>query len=157
MSAYVVSKPGCADFEAATRDPSANEEPMDFRVLAVDDEADFIETLVKRFTYRGIPVAAAASGPEALAALAAGPYDVVILDMRMPGMDGIAVLREIKKRHPLVEVIMLTGHASVEAGMQGMSLGAYDYVLKPVDFGELLEKARKASERKKLNEARSQA
>lgn len=130
---------------------------MDFRVLAVDDEADFIETLVKRFTFRKIPVTAAASGPEALAVLEQAPFDVVILDMRMPGMDGIAVLREIKKRHPLVEVIMLTGHASVEAGMQGMSLGAYDYVLKPVDFGELLDKARKASERKKLNESRAKS
>lgn len=135
--------------------PAAHEGPMDFRVLAVDDEADFIETLVKRFTFRKIPVTAAANGPEALARLDEAPYDVVILDMRMPGMDGIAVLREIKKRHPLVEVIMLTGHASVEAGMQGMSLGAYDYVLKPVDFAELLDKTRKASERKKLNEARS--
>ena len=82
---------------------------------------------------------------------------MVILDMRMPGMDGLAVLKEIKKRHPLVEVIILTGHASVESGMQGMSLGAYDYVLKPVDFGELLEKANKAYERKKLHESRPDA
>ena len=130
---------------------------MGLRVLAVDDEADFLETLVKRFTYRQIPVTAASSGREALAKLDAEAFDVVILDMRMPGMDGLAVLKEIKKRHPLVEVIILTGHASVEAGMQGMSLGAYDYVLKPVDFGELLEKARKAHERKELNEARSRA
>ncbi|HML62736.1 response regulator [Solidesulfovibrio sp.] len=130
---------------------------MGLRVLAVDDEADFLETLVKRFTYRQIPVTAASSGAEALARLDAEAFDVVILDMRMPGMDGLAVLKEIKKRHPLVEVIILTGHASVEAGMQGMSLGAYDYVLKPVDFEELLEKARKAHERKKLNEARSRA
>ena len=127
---------------------------MGLRVLAVDDEADFIETLVKRFTYRRIPVTAAANGPEALARLDREDFDVVILDMRMPGMDGLTVLQEIKKRHPLVEVIILTGHASVEAGMQGMSLGAYDYVLKPVDFGELLEKANKAYERKKLNESR---
>lgn len=128
---------------------------MGLRVLAVDDEADFIETLVKRFTYRQIPVTAAGSGPEALAKLDEQEFDVVILDMRMPGMDGLTVLKEIKKRHPLVEVIILTGHASVEAGMQGMSLGAYDYVLKPVAFGELLEKAQKAYERKKLHEARS--
>ncbi len=127
---------------------------MALRVLAVDDEPDFIETLVKRFRYRQIPVTAAQSGPEALARLEAEPFDVVILDMRMPGMDGLTVLKEIKKRHPLVEVIILTGHASVEAGMQGMSLGAYDYVLKPVDFEELLEKANKANERKKLHEAR---
>ncbi|OLN27557.1 response regulator receiver protein [Desulfovibrio sp. DV] len=127
---------------------------MGLRVLAVDDETDFIETLVKRFTYRQIPVTAASNGPDALALLDREPFDVVILDMRMPGMDGLTVLQEIKKRHPLVEVIILTGHASVEAGMQGMSLGAYDYVLKPVDFGELLEKAQKAYERKKLHESR---
>ncbi|MGE4537763.1 MAG: response regulator [Desulfovibrio sp.] len=128
---------------------------MGLRVLAVDDEADFIETLVKRFTYRQIPVTAASSGAQALELMESQDFDVVILDMRMPGMDGMTVLREIKKRHPLVEVIILTGHASVEAGMEGMSLGAYDYVLKPVDFGELLGKARKAHERKKLNEART--
>lgn len=126
---------------------------MGLRVLAVDDETDFIETLVKRFTYRQIPVTAASNGPDALSLLDREPFDVVILDMRMPGMDGLAVLQEIKKRHPLVEVIILTGHASVEAGMQGMSLGAYDYVLKPVDFGELLEKANKAYERKTLHES----
>ena len=128
---------------------------MGLRVLAVDDEADFIETLVKRFTYRQIPVTPAPGGRQALELLAAQDFDVVILDMRMPGLDRLATLKEIKKRHPLVEVIILTGHASVESGMQGMSLGAYDYVLKPVDFGELLEKARKAHERKKLNEARA--
>lgn len=143
-----------SDQAGAQRNPSPDGgERMGLRVLAVDDEADFIETLVKRFTYRQIPVTPAASGPEALALLEGADYDVVILDMRMPGMDGLTVLREIKKRHPLVEVIILTGHASVEAGMQGMSLGAYDYVLKPVDFGELLEKAYKAYERKKLNES----
>lgn len=130
---------------------------MGLRVLAVDDEADFIETLVKRFTYRQIPVTAASSGAEALAHLEREAFDVVILDMRMPGMDGLTVLKEIKKRYPLVEVIILTGHASVEAGMQGMSLGAYDYVLKPVDFGELLEKARKAYERKQLHESQRNA
>jgi len=130
---------------------------MAFRVLAVDDETDFIETLVKRFTFRQIPVTAAGNGPEALALLDREAFDVVLLDMRMPGMDGLTVLKELKKRHPLVEVIILTGHASIEAGMQGMSLGAYDYVLKPVDFEELLEKTRKAYERKKLNEARNTA
>ncbi len=130
---------------------------MSVRVLAVDDEADFIETLVKRFTFRKISVTAAASGPEALSLLEKNAYDVVILDVRMPGMDGITVLKEIKKRYPQVEVIMLTGHASVEAGMQGMSLGAYDYVLKPVDFEELLAKVSKAFERKKLNEAKGKA
>jgi len=78
-------------------------------------------------------------------------FDVVILDVRMPGMDGLEVLRQIRAKRPLTEVIMLTGHASLDAGMQGMNLGAYDYVLKPADFDELLDKVRRAAERKALN------
>jgi DNA-binding NtrC family response regulator len=78
-------------------------------------------------------------------------FDVVILDVRMPGMDGLEVLRQIRAKRPMTEVIMLTGHASLDAGMQGMSLGAYDYVLKPADFDDLLDKVRRAAERKALN------
>ena len=125
---------------------------MGLRVLAVDDEADFIETLVKRFTFRKIPVTAAANGPEALARLDREDFDVVILDMRMPGMDGLAVLQEIKKRHPLVEVIILTGHASVQSGIAGMQSGAFDYCLKPIDIRELLEKVELAAEKALINQ-----
>lgn len=127
---------------------------MSVRILVVDDEPDFIETMVKRFTFRKMPVTAAPSGIAALKLLETDSFDVVIMDVRMPGKDGIETLKEIKKRYPLTEVIMLTGHASVESGMRGMSLGAYDYVLKPVDFDELLEKVHKAHERKLLNEGR---
>ncbi|NMC49771.1 MAG: response regulator [Desulfovibrio sp.] len=130
---------------------------MSIRILIVDDEPDFIETMVKRFTFRKMPVTAATSGIEALKLLEAEAFDVVIMDVRMPGKDGIETLKEIKKRAPLTEVIMLTRHASVESGMRGMSLGAYDYVLKPVDFEELLDKVRKAYERKQLNEGRQSA
>jgi DNA-binding NtrC family response regulator len=80
-------------------------------------------------------------------------FDVVVLDVRMPGMDGLETLKEIRRMAPLTEVIMLTGHASLETGMQGMNLGAYDYILKPADFDELLDKVRKANERKTLNAA----
>ncbi|QLA17590.1 sigma-54-dependent transcriptional regulator [Desulfolutivibrio sulfoxidireducens] len=130
---------------------------MSIKILIVDDEPDFIETMVKRFTFRKMPVTAAKSGIEALTILETEAFDVVIMDVRMPGKDGIETLKEIKKHHPLTEVIMLTGHASVESGMRGMSLGAYDYVLKPVDFDELLDKVRKAHERKQLNEGRRSA
>ena len=124
---------------------------MDINILLVDDEADFVETMVKRFGIRKMPIDSAKSGQEALSALAAKDYDVIILDVRMPGMDGLEVLKLIRARAPLTEVIMLTGHASLEAGMQGMNLGAYDYVLKPADFDDLLDKVRKAFERKQLN------
>jgi len=124
---------------------------MDTHILLVDDEADFVETLTKRFRIRKIPVAAAGSGAEALKLLEEQEFDVVILDVRMPGMGGMELLRLIRAKYPLTEVIMLTGHASLETGMQGMSMGAYDYVLKPADFDELLDKVRRAAERKALN------
>lgn len=124
---------------------------METRILLVDDEADFVETMTKRFRIRKLPVETAGSGPEALAKLAEQEFDVVILDVRMPGMDGLETLRQIRAKHPLTEVIMLTGHASLETGMRGMSLGAYDYILKPADFDELLDKVRRAAERKALN------
>ncbi|SNR79980.1 Response regulator receiver domain-containing protein [Humidesulfovibrio mexicanus] len=124
---------------------------MDMNILLVDDEADFVETMTKRFRIRKIPVATAGSGAEALRLVDEQDFDVVILDVRMPGMDGLEVLRQIRAKRPMTEVIMLTGHASLDAGMQGMSLGAYDYVLKPADFDDLLDKVRRAAERKALN------
>ncbi|MBI5519469.1 MAG: response regulator [Desulfovibrio sp.] len=124
---------------------------MDINILLVDDEADFVETMTKRFRIRKLPVTSAGSGAEALKLLDQQDFDVVILDVRMPGMDGLEVLRQIRAKRPLTEVIMLTGHASLDAGMQGMNLGAYDYVLKPADFDELLDKVRRAAERKALN------
>jgi DNA-binding NtrC family response regulator len=126
-----------------------------FKVLIVDDEEDFLETIVKRLRARGIQVAGAESGYKALELIEDDGFDVVILDVKMPGMDGIETLREIKKKKPLLEVIMLTGHASVESGIQGMQLGAFDYVMKPVALDELLEKMRQAYERKLIQEGKA--
>lgn len=123
-----------------------------FKVLVVDDELDFLETIVKRLQARNIQVTGADSGTKALELMGYQDFDVVILDVKMPGLDGIDTLREMKKRKPLVEVIMLTGHASVESGIQGMQLGAFDYVMKPVALDELLEKMRQAYERKLIQE-----
>jgi DNA-binding response OmpR family regulator len=125
-----------------------------FKVLVVDDELDFLETIVKRLKARKIEVTGVESGFKALDAVMAQDVDVVILDVKMPGMDGIETLREMKKKQPLVEVIMLTGHASVESGIQGMQLGAFDYVMKPVALDELLEKMRQAYERKLINQGK---
>jgi DNA-binding NtrC family response regulator len=124
---------------------------MAINILLVDDETDFVETMTKRFGIRKMPIASANSGAEALKLVDEQDFDVVILDVRMPGMGGLEVLRQIRAKRPLTEVIMLTGHASLDAGMQGMNLGAYDYVLKPADFDELLDKVRRAAERKALN------
>lgn len=120
------------------------------RVLVVDDEADFLETMVNRLRRRGLPAEGALSGPEALEMMRGQDFDVVVLDVRMPGMDGLEVLREIKDKWPFVEVIMLTGHGSVESGIQGMRLGAFDYIMKPADLEDLLEKIHQAHERKAL-------
>jgi DNA-binding NtrC family response regulator len=121
----------------------------EIRVLLVDDEADFVATLAKRLARRGIAAAGAHSGLEALAALDALDFEVVVLDVKMPGMDGLETLREIKKRSPDVEVLMLTGHATAESGGLGMSLGAFDYLMKPADLDDLVDKIRQAAARRR--------
>jgi DNA-binding NtrC family response regulator len=124
------------------------------RVLLVDDEVEFVQTVAKRLKRNKLSVEAAHSGEDALRHLAGNPTDVVVLDMKMPGMDGLEALREIKARQPLVEVIMLTGHASVEAAIEGMESGAFDYLMKPVEFDELLYKIQDAHKKKSLREAK---
>ena len=122
------------------------------RVLLVDDETDFLQTLVKRLSRRGLAVHAAGSGEAALALLDETPIDVVLLDVRMPGMDGIEALKQIRRRHPLVEVVMLTGHANVEVAISGMALGAFDYLMKPMEIDEIVYKLQDACQNKRLQE-----
>ena len=120
-----------------------------FNVLIVDDEEDFLETIIKRLNKRQVDASGARSGEEALELLKEKTFDVVILDIKMPdGMDGIEALREMKKIQPLAEVILLTGHASVETSIEGMRLGAFDYLLKPIKLDELLKKIAQAIEKK---------
>jgi DNA-binding NtrC family response regulator len=123
-----------------------------FNVLLVDDEEEFLETLVKRLKKRNLPVAGVSSGEKAIEYLKENSPDVVVLDMKMPGMNGLETLRQIKKQSPLVEVVMLTGHANVEVAIQGMELGAFDYLMKPMDIDELLYKLQDAYKRKLLHE-----
>ena len=124
----------------------------EFNVLLVDDETEFLETLVKRLRKRKLNATGVTSGEEALQVLSSTPVDVVVLDVKMPGMDGIETLQEIKKISPLVEVIMLTGHANMEVAITGMELGAFDYLMKPMDIDELLYKLQDAYKKKLLQE-----
>jgi len=123
------------------------------KILLVDDEQGFVDTMGKRLAKRNLQVQSALSGEEALEALKKGANpDVVILDVKMPGKDGIQTLRDIKGAYPLVEVIMLTGHATVESAIEGMRLGAYDYLMKPCDMDVLLAKVSEAYAKKKSHE-----
>ena len=124
------------------------------RVLVVDDEQDFVEMLSLRLRETGERVTPAYSGKECLEVLNEKTIDVVVLDIKMPGMDGIETLREIRKKYPLVEVIMLTGHGTTETAVEGMKLGAFDYLLKPAEFDELSEKLEAARQRKDDQEER---
>ena len=124
------------------------------RVLLVDDEKDFVEMLGLRLQEAGEQVTAAYSGQECLKILEKKEIDVVILDILMPGMDGIAPLKEIKSRFPLVEVIMLTGHGTTDSAVEGMKRGAFDYLLKPAHFESLKTKLEAARKRKDEQEER---
>lgn len=127
---------------------------MKIRVLVVDDEEQFVETLAERLTLRDYDVTTSLSGEDGIEKVKGYNFDVVILDVLMPGVDGIEALREIKKIKPLTEVIMLTGHATVETGIEGMKLGAYDYLIKPCETEELVIKINRAHERKTEHEER---
>jgi len=129
----------------------------DFSVLFVDDEVDFLDTLLKRMKKRRVNVSGVKSGEEALEWLSGNSADVVVLDVRMPGMDGIETLKEIKKLSPLVEIIMLTGHANLEVAREGMELGAFDYLMKPIDIDELLYKVQDAYKKKSIQEQKIKA
>lgn len=124
------------------------------KVLLVDDEVDFTASLGKILRRRGFEVETASDGLIALERITHQAFDVIVLDVKMPGMDGIETLREIKKKKPTVEVIMLTGHGSVESGIQGLQLGAYNYIMKPVPLNDLLQQMAQAYERKLIEEER---
>ena len=118
------------------------------RVLVVDDEARFRTTLIKILEAKGIEATAAADGAAALAEIQRCAYDVVLLDVKMPGMDGIEVLKNLRERRCPAEVIILSGHAAVDTAMAIVRHGAFDYLLKPCDIDELLDKIHAAHDRK---------
>jgi DNA-binding NtrC family response regulator len=128
-------------------------EKMDkMKMMLVDDEERFLETTKKLLERKGYQVATALSGSEALDKLQKENIQVVILDVKMPGMDGMTTLKAIKNRHPLVEVIMLTGHATVESAVEGLKSGAADYLIKPTDIEDLIRKAEDAYAKRQVLE-----
>jgi DNA-binding NtrC family response regulator len=122
------------------------------KILLVDDEERFLSTTQKLLTKKGIDAVTATSGAEALETLNRKHIHVVILDVKMPGMDGNETLKEIKRRFPLVEVIMLTGHATVESAIDGLKSGATDYLMKPTEIDDLIAKAKEAFQKRQLLE-----
>jgi DNA-binding NtrC family response regulator len=122
-------------------------------VLLVDDEIEFVETFSERLELRDLEISKAFNGEEALQVLETNrTIELVILDVKMPGMDGIETLAEIKKRYPLVEVIMLSGHADVESAIDGMKQGAFDYLMKPCDIDQMIAKVTEAVAKKRQHE-----
>ena len=123
------------------------------KLMLVDDEKRYLQTTAKLMEKKGIEVVTAQSGEQALDLLRTHDVHVVILDIKMPGMDGFKTLRAIKTLYPQVEVIMLTGHATMDSAIEGLQFGAFDYVMKPADIDDIVNKAYEAFEkRRRLDE-----
>ena len=120
------------------------------RVLVVDDEEDYLDTLVERLRTRELDATPAADGEQALEQLAAGAFDVVVLDVGLPGLGGLEVLEQVKQLYPTLQVLMLSGHADVKLAVRGMDLGAFDYLVKPVQIEELVYRIEDAFQTKQL-------
>ncbi|WP_289020955.1 response regulator [Desulfobacter postgatei] len=123
---------------------------MSEKVLIIDDEQEFTEALAERMTNRGMTVSTSSSAIEGLQSVEEQSFDVVVLDLQMPEMDGIETLKILKKKRPELQVILLTGHATVEKGIEAMKLGAMDLLEKPADMTTLTEKIKKAQAKKMI-------
>ena len=123
---------------------------MSEKVLIIDDEPEFTEALAERMTNRGMDVSTSTSAIEGLKSVEDKSFDVVVLDLQMPEMDGIETLKALKKKKPELQVILLTGHATVEKGIEAMKLGAMDLLEKPADLTTLTEKIKKAQAKKMI-------
>ena len=121
---------------------------LDASVLLVDDEEQFLQVLSERLTNRGLHVSSVTSGEEAVAMVENKNFDAVVVDLAMPGIDGIETTKKIKEKRPDLEIIILTGHATVKAGIEAMKLGAEDFLEKPVDLNVLLERISEAKQKR---------
>ncbi len=119
------------------------------RVLIVDDEGQFVEAVVERLRLRGFEADGVTDGKDAIASLTEKPRDVVLLDVKMPGVGGLEVIKEIKEKWPKLQVVLLTGHGSTRDAEAGMQLGAFKYVMKPVSIEDLTTVLREATEQKR--------
>lgn len=116
----------------------------ELKVLLVDDEEEFVSTLAERLQFRNIPTLVATNGDDAIRLVEEEKPSVVVLDVMMPGMGGLEVLRRVKSRHPEIQIILLTGRGSTKDGIKGMRFGAFDYIMKPIELEELIEKMKEA-------------
>ena len=158
MTAAAMAEAGMVDEAAALiskNAPSGKEpsSPGGIKVLLVDDEEDYVKTMAERMEMRDQGSDVALNGEEALAMLQDDVPDVMVLDLRMPGIGGMEVLEKVKKNFPAVEVIILTGHGSDKEEVEARRLGAFDYLKKPVDIAELMEVIRQAGQAKKKAQA----
>ena len=130
---------------------------LDASVLLVDDEEQFLQVLSERLTNRGLRVSSVTSGEEAVVLVENKNFDAVVVDLAMPGIDGIETTKKIKEKRPDLEIIILTGHATVKAGIEAMKLGAEDFLEKPVDLNVLLERISEAKQKRmRIQEKKSQ-
>ena len=132
-------------------------EKLDASVLLVDDEEQFLQVLSERLTNRGLHVSSVTSGEEAVDQVENETFDAVVVDLAMPGINGIETMKKIKEKRPNLEIIILTGHATVKAGIEAMKLGAEDFLEKPVDLNVLLERISEAKQKRmRIQEKKSQ-
>ena len=130
---------------------------LDASGLLVDDEEQFLQVLSERLTNRGLQVSSVTSGEEAVAMVENENFDALVVDLAMPGIDGIETTKKIKEKRPDLEIIILTGHATVKAGIEAMKLGAEDFLEKPVDLNVLLERIGEAKDKRmRTQEKKSQ-
>jgi DNA-binding NtrC family response regulator len=125
-------------------------EAMPIKVLLVDDEKEFVDVLAERMSTRGMEVSSTISAADALKIAEEHTFDAIVLDLMMPEMDGLEVLKKLKAKRPELQVILLTGHGTIEKGVEAMRLGAMDFVEKPADLDTLTEKIKKAQARKMI-------